>query len=240
MNLKGQSAIVTGGGTGIGRSIAIALAGDGANVVVCGRRLEPLLEVVARIQDTGGTASAVAADVSVGSDVTNVVQTAVSSYGGAVHILVNNAGIGGSDFIHRHSVESWDHVMAVNLRGPFLFSREILPLMRQQRAGHIINISSESAMEHYPGNGAYGVSKHALNALGEYIQRENQEHGVRVDTICPGMVVTEMTRGTIGLDHDKCLNPDDVAGLVLWLITRRTNVKIGRPVLIQTMKNPWQ
>lgn len=94
-------------------------------------------------------------------------------------------------------------------------------------------------MEHYEGNGAYGVSKHALNALSEYIQRENQEEGIRVNTICPGMVVTEMTEGEPGLDHDKCLYPEDIADLVVWLVSRRQNVKIGRPILIQTMENPW-
>jgi NAD(P)-dependent dehydrogenase (short-subunit alcohol dehydrogenase family) len=130
--------------------------------------------------------------------------------------------------------------MAVNLRGPFLTARVVLPLMREQGGGHIINISSESGLEYYQGNGAYGVAKHALNALGEYIQRENQELGVRVDTVCPGMVITEMTEGSPGLDHDKCLYPEDIADLVLWLLTRRPNIKIGRPVLIQTMENPWE
>ena len=130
--------------------------------------------------------------------------------------------------------------MAVNLRGPFLMCRAVLPMMRDKRRGHIINISSESGLEYYPGNGAYGVSKHALNVLSEYIQRENQEHGVRVDTICPGMVVTEMTENASGLDHDKCLMPDDIADLEMWLVTRRPNIKIGTSVLIQTMENPWQ
>jgi NADP-dependent 3-hydroxy acid dehydrogenase YdfG len=112
--------------------------------------------------------------------------------------------------------------------------------MRQRRNGHIINISSESGMEYYQGSGAYGVSKHALNALGEYIQRENQDLGVRVDTICPGMVVTEMSKGRPGLDEAKCLYPQDIADLVIWLLTRRPNIKIGRPLLIQTMLNPWK
>jgi NADP-dependent 3-hydroxy acid dehydrogenase YdfG len=84
------------------------------------------------------------------------------------------------------------------------------------------------------------VSKHALNALAEFIQRENQELGIRVDTICPGMVVTEMSRDTPGLDHSKCLYPQDIADLVVWLLSRRPNVKIGTPILIQTMENPWR
>ena len=180
----------------------------------------------------------VEADVSEVDDVERLVNKTQESYGG-VDILVNNAGIGGGGQIHAHGIQDWDRVMAVNLRGPFLTSRAVLPLMRAQKQGHIINISSESGLEYYQGNGAYGVSKHALNALGEFVQRENQEYGVRVDTICPGMVITEMTEGSLGLDHSKCLYPEDIAELVLWLLTRRQNIKIGTPILIQTMENPW-
>ncbi len=237
--LNKQVAIVTGGGTGIGWGVALALAGEGAKVVVCGRRLEPLESTVAAIRGLGGNGLAVQADVSNAEDVDRLTKTVLETYA-TVDILVNNAGIGGSGYIHKHDIETWDRVIAVNLRAPFLTARAVLPLMREQRRGHIVNISSESGLEYYQGNGAYGVAKHALNAMGEYIQRENQELGIRVDTICPGMVVTEMTEDSRGLDHAKCLYPEDIADLVLWLVTRRPNIKIGRPILIQTMENPWQ
>jgi NAD(P)-dependent dehydrogenase (short-subunit alcohol dehydrogenase family) len=217
----------------------MALAGEGVSVAVLGRRSGPIEQTAAAIRGDGGAAMAIKADVSSEDDVGKVVDTVVELYGG-LDILVNNAGIGGSGPIHGHSIEVWDRVMAVNLRGPFLLARYVLPIMREQRNGHIINISSESGLEHYPGNGAYGVSKHALNALGEYIQRENQDLGIRVDTICPGMVITEMTERSAGLNHAKSLYPEDIAELVLWLLSRRSNIKIGRPVLIQTMENPWE
>ena len=239
MQLKGQVAIVTGAGTGIGRGIALALAGEGARPVLCGRRMNRLQETLAAIQEAGGEGLAVQADVSQQADVERVVAKAVESFG-PIDILVNNAGIGGGDTIHEHEVADWDQVMAVNLRGPFLMARAVLPSMRRQLRGHIINISSESGLEYYVGSGGYGVSKHALNALGEYIQRENQELGIRVNTICPGMVVTEMTEDSPGLVHEKCLYPEDIADLVLWLLSRRANIKIGTPVLIQTMQNPWR
>lgn len=236
--LDGKCAIVTGGGTGIGRAIALALAQNGANVVVAGRRLEPLERVVAEIRAFGGVGQAVQGNIAQEEDVERVVATSLEECG-TIDILVNNAGISGSGPIHEHDVATWDQVMAVNLRGPFLLSRAVLPLMRAQNSGHIVNISSESGLEYYPGNGAYGVSKHALNALGEYIQRENQDRGIRVDTICPGMVVTPMSDKAAGLDRTKCLYPDDIAELTMWLLTRRANIKIGRPLLIQTMENPW-
>jgi len=237
--LEGQVAIITGGGTGIGRGIALALAGEDARTVLCGRRMERLQETLAAIREAGGEGLAVQADVSQQADVERVVAKAVESFG-SIDILVNNAGIGGGDTIHEQELADWDQVMAVNLRGPFLMARTVLPSMRRQRRGHIINISSESGLEYYEGSGAYGVSKHALNALGEYIQRENQELGIRVNTICPGMVVTEMTEDSPGLVHEKCLYPEDIADLVMWLLSRRANIKVGTPILIQTMENPWR
>jgi NADP-dependent 3-hydroxy acid dehydrogenase YdfG len=207
-------------------------------VVLCGRREEPLVKVANRIKEAGGACIFLTADVSVETDVERIVDAAMVKFG-SVHILVNNAGIGGGGAIHQHNTETWDRIMAVNLRGPFLMSRAVLPAMREQKEGHIVNISSESGLEYYPTNGAYGVSKHALNALSEYIQRENQDLGIRVDVVCPGMVITEMTQDNPRMDPSKSLTAEDIADLVLWLVTRRANIKIGRPVLIQTMENPW-
>ena len=236
--LSGKVAIITGGGTGIGQGVALMLSGEGCRVVLSGRRKAPLEEVLEKISAQGGEGLVVEGDVSEASDVDRLVSSAQETFG-EIDILVNNAGIGGGGYIHEHDIQTWDQVLAVNLRGPFLTSRAVLPKMRARSQGHIINISSESGLEYYQGNGAYGVSKHALNALGEFIQRENQEYGVRVDTICPGMVITEMTQNSPGLDHSKCLYPEDIAELVLWLLTRRANIKIGTPILIQTMENPW-
>jgi len=237
--LSGKTAIVTGGGTGIGRGIAIALAREGVRVLISGRRRAPLEQTRIAIQEVGGECLATEADVSSAEDVQRLVQTALDAFG-VLDILINNAGIGGGAQVHEHEIEDWDQVLAVNLRGPFLLSRAVLPSMRAQRSGQIVNISSESGLEHYRGDGAYGVSKHALNALSEYIQRESQEYGIRVYTICPGMVVTEMTKGEPGLDEGKCLYPEDIADLVIWLLCRRSNIKIGTPILLQTMQNPWQ
>jgi len=236
--LEEHAAIVTGGGTGIGRGVALKLGQAGAHVLICGRREEPLREAEATIRGAGGIVNVVVADVSTEQGAADVVGAAYNAYG-AIDILVNNAGVFRGGQIHDHDVAAWDEAMAANLRAPFLMARAVLPIMRKQDRGYVINVSSESGIEHYEGNGAYGVSKHGLNALSEYIQRENQEHGVRVATICPGMVATPMTDGLEGLDTRKCLFPEDIADLVYYLVTRRRNVKIGTPLLIQTMVNPW-
>jgi len=237
--LEQQVAIVTGGGSGIGRGIAVAMAGEGAQVVVCGRRADHLDETISAMKKIGGDGLAVQADVSDPADVDRLVGLTIKAFG-EIDILINNAGVGGGDQIHQHDLKDWEKVMAINLDGPFFTARAVLPYMRSQRKGHLINISSESGLEYYQGDGAYGITKHALNAMGEYIQRENQEFGIRVNTICPGMVVTEMTEHSAGLDHSKCLYPEDIADLVIWLLTRRANIKIGTPILIQTMLNPWE
>lgn len=239
VDLGGKTAVLTGGGTGIGRGIASALIQEGVTVVVTGRRREPLEDFVAEALAAGGQAMAAPGDVSIPEDAQRIIQQVVNEYG-SVDFLINNAGVGGGSSIHNHDVALWRTILSINLDGPFLMSRYALPVMRNAGSGHIINISSESGLEYYPGSGAYGVSKHALNALSEYIQRENQDLNIRVDTICPGMVVTEMTHDRPGLDHGKCLYPEDIADLVLFLLTRRPNIKIGTPILIQTMLNPWE
>jgi NADP-dependent 3-hydroxy acid dehydrogenase YdfG len=236
--LKDKIAIVTGGGSGIGRGISLALAKSGVRVVVCGRRKENLDQTIQDIWEAGGGGLAVQTDVSDVGDVKRLVNQVIERYQ-TIDYLINNAGINGGAPIHQQSVEEWDRVMATNLRGPFLTSRAVLPVLRAKGSGHIINISSESGIEYYPGNGVYGVAKHALNALGEFIQRENQEYNIRVDTICPGMVISEMTENEPDLNPERCLTPDDIADLVLWLLSRRANIKIGTPILIQTMLNPW-
>jgi 3-oxoacyl-[acyl-carrier protein] reductase len=239
IELTGKVAIVTGAGSGIGQGIAQALADEGVSLVICGRRSEPLKETSRRFEEAGGRVTAIQADISQTPDAQRVVKVALETFG-RVDILVNNAGISGGDSIHKMTEQDWDRVMSVNLRGAFLMAREVLGVFRTQESGHIINISSESGIEYYPEDGSYGLSKHALTDLGEYIQRENQELNIRVNTICPGMVVTEMTENRPGLNHEKCLYPEDIADLVVWLLTRRPNVKIGTPILIQTMLNPWE
>jgi 3-oxoacyl-[acyl-carrier protein] reductase len=238
-SLADQTAIVTGAGSGIGRGVAIALANEGAYVVVSGRREFKIEETAGAIRENGEEVLVVQADVSQPEDVDRLVKTTLDRFG-SIDILINNAGIGGGGPMHAHDIATWNRIMDVNLTGAFLMTRAVLPYMRSKESGHIINISSESGLEHYVGNGAYGVSKHALNAFGEYTVRENQELNIRVNTICPGMVVTEMTANAPGLDHEKCLYPEDIADLVIWLLTRRSNIKIGTPILIQTMQNPWK
>jgi NAD(P)-dependent dehydrogenase (short-subunit alcohol dehydrogenase family) len=238
-SLKKKVAIITGGGTGIGRGIALALAEKQARVVVCGRRKERLEETAELIQKSGGEALRVQADVTEPGEVEQVVHATLEKFE-RIDILVNNAGVFEGGATHEMATDTWELVLRTNLDGPFLMTKAVLPVMRAQRSGHIIMISSESGIIYETGATAYGVSKHALNAFSEFVQQENQDFNIRVNTICPGMVVTEMAENSPGLDQSKCLYPQDIADLAIWLLTRRSNIKIATPVLIQTMLNPWK
>ena len=144
-SLKDKVAIVTGGGTGIGRGTALALAQVGCAVVVSGRRRRPLDATVEEIRSAGGQALAVQADVADEVDADRLVQAAVDRFG-RLDILINNAGVYLDWDSATLPVDRWDQTLAINLRGPFLLMRAALPMFRKQRSGHIINISSESGL----------------------------------------------------------------------------------------------
>ena len=188
MLLEGQAAIVTGGGRGIGRSIARKFAAAGAAVVVTARTEREIREVAAEIQKAGGRAATVAADVSREADCEKIVKAARDAFG-AIHILVNNAGIFGPVRpVEQIAPRDWDEVMAVNLRGPFLLSRLVLPGMYEHKRGAILNISSVAAKTAYPLNSAYATSKAAVAGFTRTLAAEGARQGVRVNAICPGPV----------------------------------------------------
>ena len=236
-SLKNKVAIITGGGTGIGRAITLALVEQQARVVICGRRKERLEQTEQLIRQAGGEVLAVQADVTVPDQVEHVVRATVEKFD-RIDILVNSAGVDGPGETHDMTINTWERVLGANLDGPFLMTRAVLQVMRAQRSGHILMISSESGIIYEFGHTAYGVSKHALNAFTEFVQQENVDFNIRINSICPGWVFTEMVEKESGLQREKCLYAEDIADLAIWLLTRRSNIKIAAPVLIQTMLNP--
>jgi NAD(P)-dependent dehydrogenase (short-subunit alcohol dehydrogenase family) len=239
MKLTDKVALITGGGSGIGAAIAEALAGEGAKIAIAGRRAERLTATVKAIRAAGGTAQDIPADVSKEEEILALVEKTVTNLG-QIDILVNNAGMHARHVpIHKHKTSTWDKTMALNLRTPFLLARAVIPHMRQQEYGHIVNISSIAGLHVFPESGAYTISKHGLNALTELIQVENQEYNIHVHAICPGMVDAPMADG-LPTVKENMLTPDQVAELVRWLVTQPDNVKIAQPILMDTMRNPWQ
>ena len=203
MLLKGQVAIVTGGGRGIGRAIARAFAAEGAAVMVTARTETEVRKVATEIEEAGGRAAALAADVAREADCEKIVSAAREAFC-AIHILVNNAGIYGPvQPVEKISAREWDDVMAVNLRSAFLLSRLVLPEMYARGSGSILNISSTAAKAAYQWNGPYAASKAALIGLTRTLAAEGARKGVRVNAICPGPVPEtkmseELRRGLAG------------------------------------------
>ncbi|HXX43575.1 MAG TPA: SDR family oxidoreductase [Candidatus Acidoferrales bacterium] len=188
MLLEGQVAIVTGGGRGIGRAIARKFASEGAAVVVTARTETEIKQVAAEIQQAAGKAAAVAANVGREADCEKIVAAARNAFG-TVHILVNNAAIYGPvQPVEKWSAPDWDEVMAVNLRGPMLLSKLVLPEMYARGSGSILNISTVGAKAAFALSAAYTASKAGLIGLTRVLAAESGRRGVRVNAICPGPV----------------------------------------------------
>ncbi|MGA7922068.1 MAG: SDR family NAD(P)-dependent oxidoreductase [Candidatus Acidiferrales bacterium] len=188
MLLKGQVALVTGGGRGIGRAIARKFAAAGAAIVISARSENEAKQAAAEIENDGGRAAFVVADVSSESHCETIVNDARRAFG-AIHILVNNAGIlGPVKPVESLSPAAWDEVMAINLRGPFLLARLVLPEMYQRGSGVILNIISVAAKVAFPLNSAYATSKAGLMGLTRTLAAEGARKGVRVNALGPGPV----------------------------------------------------
>jgi len=206
MLLSGKTAIVTGAGRGIGRAIARRFVSEGAAVVVAARTSREVEAVAGEVQNAGGRAAAVPADVSREEDCRRVADTAREKFG-SIHILVNNAGIFGPvKLLHEITPAEWDRVMAVNLRSAFLLTRLVLPEMCERGSGSILNISSIAGKSALAFNGVYGPSKAGLLALTRCVAAEVARKGVRVNAICPGPVTeTEMSKD-LGAKFSEILN----------------------------------
>ncbi|MGI6099367.1 MAG: 3-oxoacyl-[acyl-carrier-protein] reductase [Lentisphaerae bacterium] len=190
--LDDKIAIVTGGGSGIGQSIALSLAREGCHVALCGRRLEPLQETVRQVEALGRRALALSVDVSRGEAVQEFVDTVVKEFG-RVDILVNNAGITRDNLLIRMTEEQWDEVLTTNLKGAFLFSKAVARPMMKQRAGSIIQISSIIGLIGNAGQCNYAASKAGLIALTQSMAKELASRNIRVNAVAPGFIVSQMT-----------------------------------------------
>lgn len=229
MELQNKVAIVTGAGRGIGEGIAQAFAREGAKVVLVARTLSTVTEVATSITAAGGTALALAADVSNEAEVKAMVLATLEHFG-AIDILVNNAGIEGLPApVKDIPEEQWDKVMSINLKGAFLCSKAVIPTMITQQKGKIINISSVAARRiSFSGSADYTASKYGLVGLSQHLAWELAEHHINVNTICPGLVLTSLaervstpelrdflTKRLIPLG--RFLNPNDIAETAVFL-----------------------
>jgi NAD(P)-dependent dehydrogenase (short-subunit alcohol dehydrogenase family) len=189
MRLANKTAIITGGGSGIGKACAKAFCKEGAKVILLGRRKEVLDETV---QEIGSQALAVQGDVTKSDDLDRLVQVTRDKFQ-RIDILVNNAGIFKGAPLHEISDEQYDEMMNINMRSVFQLTRRVLPVMMKQKSGSIIHISSILGIIAVPQVAAYNISKGALNQFSRSIAVEYGSYGIRSNSICPGLIETEMT-----------------------------------------------
>jgi NAD(P)-dependent dehydrogenase (short-subunit alcohol dehydrogenase family) len=211
MKLENQKAIVTGGGRGIGKTIALALASEGADVLVSGRQSDVLEATVAEIENLGRRGVFTVTDVAQDIEVLEMVRTGIEKLG-RIDILINNAGIVGPTApVSNISRAEWDEVMAVNLTGAFLCARAVIPHMIERRSGRIINISSIAGKLGYALRSPYAASKWAMLGLSRTLALELGPHNIQVNAICPGPTAGDrMTRVIAGRANELGRSVEDV------------------------------
>ncbi|MCA3749405.1 MAG: SDR family oxidoreductase [Rubrobacter sp.] len=250
--LDGRTAIVTGGGRGLGRYMAEALADAGAGVVVCSRKLEACEEVRSKIEARGGKALAVECDVMDPEQVEYVVEEAVGSFG-AVDVLVNNAGATWGAPPLEMPLEKFDHVLRVNVRGTFLMSRAVLRWMVERGlGGSIINVASVAGLlgghPAYMQAVGYNASKGAVISMTRDLATSFARHWITVNAIAPGWFPTRMSGALIERFEEKMLEsiplhrfgePEDIKGIVLLLASRAGAYITGQTIVVDGGQTAW-
>lgn len=245
MKLRERVAVVTGAGGGIGKSIAIAFAGEGAHVVVADIDAAAGEKTTKEIQEKNGQAIAFHTDVSDPDAVENLTKSALNKFG-RIHVLVNNAAIQVSKTVIETTVEEWNRQMAVNVGGVFLCSRGFLPHLRQTR-GVIINLSSVNAFFVEPACAGYCATKAAIIGLTKAMAIDHGRQGVRVHAICPGYIDAGLAesyfqsqadparaRADAGKLHalGRIGRPEEVARLAVFLASEESSFMTGAPIIV--------
>ncbi|MCM2263618.1 MAG: 3-oxoacyl-[acyl-carrier-protein] reductase [Desulfuromonadales bacterium] len=225
--LKDKVAVITGASRGIGKSISLALARQGAKIVAVDVTLKGMDELLAEIKSLGSEGIAVEGNVTVTADTENMIEKAVAAYG-RVDILVNNAGITRDGLLMRMKDEDWDAVLTVNLKGAFLCTRAASKVMTKQRFGRIINIASVVGQMGNAGQANYCASKAGLMGLTRSNARELAKRNITVNAVAPGFIVSEMTEAlpdkvkqdmAAQIPLERFGTADDIANAVVFLAT---------------------
>ena len=237
--LAGKVAIVTGASRGIGRAISVALAKEGATVVLAARALEKLTETAKQVTEAGGQAEIVVTELTEEESVKNLVRVTGKSFG-RLDILVNNAGVTHSARLEETRTADWDRCHEVNARGPFILCREALPLLKKAESGYIVNIASVVGVKGYPLQSAYTASKHALRGMTISLAEELRGSNIRVHLLCPGGVDTELVQEVRpDIKKEDLMQPNEIAELVIYLVTHKGNAVMDELRIRRAASSPW-
>jgi len=235
--LAGKVALVTGGGSGIGKAVALAFAAEGAKVAVMGRRLEKVQEVAAEVKKRGGDAVAIAGDVAKAADAERAVRETVEKLGG-LNVLVNNAGMLSVATVETVPEEEWDRVMTVNVKGPFLMSRAALPALRKAGGGAIVNIGSIVGLIAIKNRAAYSTSKGAVTMLTKAMALDHAHENIRVNCICPALVETELVQRLFASADGEAVKRERIAGFPVGRMGQPQDVA-GMAVFLASEESSW-
>ena len=221
--LDGRVAIVTGGGSGIGKAIAAALCAEGCSVVIAGRNAERLLDAASKVEGTGLKVVAIPTDVTDQAQVATLFRQTIDHFGG-LDILVNNAAVFDSGRIDQVSLEAWNHVIGTNVTGAFLCTREAFRIMKDDGGGRIVNIGSISAQRPRAHSAPYATSKHAIWGLTLSTALDGREFGITASCVHPGNVMVERRadgHARAGRDEgaETMISTEEIARTVLFMVT---------------------
>ncbi len=240
--LEDKVALITGGGSGIGRASSLLFAREGARVAVADYAVEGGQETVSQVRSAGGEALFIQADVSKSADVQRMIETVVNAYG-RLDVLFNNAGIEGpAAKVAHYSEEDWERVIAVDLTAVYLGMKYAIPQMLKQGGGVIISTASVAGLVGFPGAAAYCAAKAGVIQLTRTVALEYAEQNIRVNCICPGVISTPMFRRVVGerpeeefvrLEPVRRLGkPEDIAYAALFLASDESSFATGAPFII--------
>lgn len=190
-SIQNKVVVITGASSGLGEATARLLAGEGAIVVLGARRAERIQSLAQELNDRGGKALAITTDVTHADQVKHLVDAAVQNYG-RIDVMINNAGLMPNSPLERLKIDDWNQMIDVNIKGVLYGIAAALPYMQQQKAGHIINISSVAGHKVRPGGAVYSATKFAVRVLSEGLRQEVKPYHIRTTVISPGAVATEL------------------------------------------------